>query len=253
VRLALLVAGTALPLIIFAAYIVFEDYRRDREDASERVLQTARSIRLVLDAEVQRITGGLEVLALTNTLREGDFAGFRRVASGFLSQYGTDGVLLVSDREGRPLFSSTTPDISSLSPRKNRETLERVFASKSPQYSNVSLGNVKQQPAVTVEVPVIRGGDVVYDISFSPPMEIFQSILDKQRPSDDWTISIVDGAGITFAHVPNPKETIGKRAAPFAAPHTAPAIAPMVSTSPPQPATKPCMSSNDLSKNRRAM
>ena len=108
VRLALLVAGTALPLIIFAAYIVFEDYRRDREDASQRVLETVRSIRLVLDAEVQRITGGLEVLALTNTLRDGDFKGFRRVASGFIGQYGEGGVLLVSDREGRPLFSSLT-------------------------------------------------------------------------------------------------------------------------------------------------
>ena len=59
---------------------------------------------------------------------------------------------------------------------------------------------------------MLRDGEVIYDISFSPPIEIFQSILDKQRPSDDWTISIFDGDGINFARVPNPKETIGKRA-----------------------------------------
>ena len=68
VRLALLVAGTTLPLIIFAAGIVYNDYEQDRGDASQRVLETVRSIRLVLDAEVLRMTGGLQVLALTSAL-----------------------------------------------------------------------------------------------------------------------------------------------------------------------------------------
>ncbi len=71
-RLALLVAGTTLPLIIFAAGIVFHNYEHDRQDASQRVLQTVRSIRLVLDAEIQRMTGGLEVLALTTSLLDGE-------------------------------------------------------------------------------------------------------------------------------------------------------------------------------------
>ncbi len=110
VRLALLVAGTTLPLIIFAAVIVFNNYEQDRKDASQRVLETARSIRLVLDAEIQRMTGGLQVLALTDTLRNGDFKGFRSIASGFLDQYGKEGVVLVTDREGHQLFSSATPD-----------------------------------------------------------------------------------------------------------------------------------------------
>jgi two-component sensor histidine kinase len=55
---------------------------------------------------------------------------------------------------------------------------------------------------------------VLYDISFSPPVEIFQAIIDKQRPSQDWTISIFDGNGISFARVPNPQDTIGKQASP---------------------------------------
>ena len=116
VRLGLLVAGTALPLIVFATFIVLENYEHDRKDASQRVLETVRSIRLVLDAEVKRMTGGLEVLALTNTLRDGNFGGFRRMSSGFLEQYGKDGILLVADREGRQLFSSATPDTSQPSP-----------------------------------------------------------------------------------------------------------------------------------------
>jgi len=213
-RLALLVAGTTLPLIVFAAGLVFNDYEQDRKDASRRVLETVRSIRLVLDAEMQRMTGGLRVLALTNTVRNGDFENFRRIASGFLDQYGKDGVVLVADRDGRQLFSSVTTDTSSLPPRNNRAIVDRVFASKTPQYSNLFIGAVKKRPIVTVEVPVLRDGEVLYDISFSPPIEIFQSLIEKQRPNQDWTISIFDGDGINFARMPNPEATVGRRASP---------------------------------------
>ena len=108
VRLALLVAGTTLPLIVFAVGLVFYNYEQDRRAATQRVIETVRSIRLVLDAEMQRMTGGLQVLSLTNSLRNRDFDGFRRIATGFLEQYGKDGVVLVADRDGRQLFSSVT-------------------------------------------------------------------------------------------------------------------------------------------------
>jgi two-component sensor histidine kinase len=214
VRLALLVAGTMLPLIVFAVGIVFNNYEQDRKDASRRVLETVRSIRLVLDAEVQRMTGGLQVLALTNSLRSGDFENFRRIALGFLDQYGKDGVVLVADRDGRQLFSSVTSDTASLPLRNNREIVDKVFSTKRPYYSNLFIGAVKQQLIVTVEVPVLRDGEVIYDISFSPPIALFQTLIEQQRPSEHWTISIFDREGVNLARVPNPQATVGMRASP---------------------------------------
>jgi two-component sensor histidine kinase len=214
VRLALLVAGTTLPLILFAAGIILRNYEEDRRAANLRVLETVRSIRLVLDAEVQRMTGGLQVLSLTNALRNGDFENFRRIALGFLDQYGKDGVILVADRDGRQLFSSVTTDTASLPPRNNRGIVEKVFATKQLQYSDLFVGAVKKRQIITVEVPVIRDGNVIYAISFSPPIGMFQSIVEKQRPSGDWTISIFDRQGINFARVPNPEATLGQRASP---------------------------------------
>ncbi|GAC1334592.1 MAG: hypothetical protein NVSMB20_08470 [Bradyrhizobium sp.] len=213
-RLALLVAGTTLPLIIFAAGIVFHDYEQDREAAAQRVVETVRSIRLVLDAEIQRMTGSMQMLSLTKVLRDRDFAGFRRISQGFLDQYGEGGVMLVADREGHQLFSSISPETASLPLRNNRAIIDRVFATKKPQYSNLFVGAVKRQPVVTVEVPVIRDGEVTLVVSFCPPIEIFQALIEKQRPSPDWTIAILDGSGINFARVPNPQETVGKRASP---------------------------------------
>ena len=166
-----------------------------------------RSIRLVLDAEMQRMTGGLQVLALPTRCATATSTSFRRIAAGFLDQYGKDGVVLVADRDGRQLFSSVTIDTASLPPRNNRDLVDKVFASKTPQYSNLFVGAVKKRPIVTVEVPVLRDGEVIYDISFSPPIEMFQSMIEKQRPNADWTISIFDGDGINFARMPNPHAT----------------------------------------------
>ena len=214
VRLALLVAGTMLPLIIFASVIITRGYQKDRVEASARVLATARSLRTVLDGEVLRITGSLQLLALTNSLRAGDFDRFRGIASGFLDQYSPDGVLLVSDRDGRQLFSSLATDASLLPRRNNVEITRKVFDTGRPAYSNLFIGSVLNKPILTVEVPVNIGGRVVYVISFTPPIAMFQDMLEKQRPNADWTMSMFDAEGINFARVPNPQQTVGKRASP---------------------------------------
>lgn len=208
-RLALLVAGTTLPLIVFAGSIVLHDYQLARSEAMRRVLDTVRSMRLVLDAEVQRMTGGLQVLALAGSLRDGDFDRFRTAASGFLAQYGERGLLLVADREGRQLFSSQT-ESKVLPPRSNREIMDKVFVGKAPQYSDLFKGSVGKRLTVTVEVPVMRDDEVIYDISFSPPMEIFQQLIEKQRPDGQWVVSLLDGKGAVFAHAPDPKDRFGK-------------------------------------------
>jgi hypothetical protein len=76
-RLAILVAGTILPLIGFAAAIVYQHYRQDQRDAFARVLQNTRSIQLILDREMQGIAG-LTVLAGSDSLMRGDFERLAR-------------------------------------------------------------------------------------------------------------------------------------------------------------------------------
>lgn len=212
VRLALLVAGSTLPLIIFVSAVIYRGYEKDREDAAARVLETARSLRIVLDAELQRITGSLHVLSLTDSLRSGDFERFRPMANGFLAQYPPGGGMIISDRSGKQLFSNLMTDASTLPPRNNMDVVRKVFEAGKPVFSNVFIGSGINRQILTVEVPVTIDGKVVYDISFSPPTAMFQAMIEKQRPNADWAISIFDAEGTNFARVPNPQETVGKKA-----------------------------------------
>lgn len=97
-RLAILVAGTILPLIGFAAAIVYQHYRQDQRDAFARVLQNTRSIQLILDREMQGIVSGLTVLAGSDSLMRGDFESFRSRARAFLAQFPDDPSIVIGDR-----------------------------------------------------------------------------------------------------------------------------------------------------------
>ena len=223
-RLAILVAGTTLPLIGFSAAIVYQHYRQDQQDAFGRVLQVTRSIQQVLDREMQGIVSGLTVLAGSDSLARGDFDAFRGRVQGFLAQFPGHASIIVGDREGRQVFNSSTEPGVLLPPRTSREDRDLVFRTRKPAFSELFVGSVSKRPIVTVTVPVMRGGEVVYDLSFDPPLEIFQRIIEQQKPTGDWTISIFDQKGINFARVPNPETTIGSHASPtlFACMFTAP-------------------------------
>ena len=179
------------------------------------MLETVRSIRLTLDAEMQRMTGGLQVLALTDTLRNGDFEGFRRIALGFLEQYGKGGVLLVADRDGRMLFSSVTTDTANLPLRNNRDIVEQglphpTAAIFQPVRRRREEDTDRDRRGAGVSR---RRGDLRHLLR--PPIEMFQPILEKQRPSDaTGRCRCSTRDGVVFARVPNPEETFGKRASP---------------------------------------
>jgi hypothetical protein len=157
-RLAILVAGTTLPLIGFSAAIVYQHYKQDQRDAFGRVLQFTRGIQLVLDREMQGIVSGLAVLAGADSLARDDFETFRARALAFLSQFPDDPSIVIADRQGRQLFSSAIPPNTPLPTRANRENRDEVFRTRKPSFSPLFVGSVSKRPIVTVTVPVFRKG-----------------------------------------------------------------------------------------------
>jgi two-component sensor histidine kinase len=210
-RLALLVAGTLLPLILFATGVVYLNHMRARDAAFDRVLEVVRGMRLVLDTEMHGLTLALEVLAGTQALQRGDMSGFRQNAAAFLNKYPGQSISLAT-RDGSQLLNTGLPPGAPLPPRINRDSIEQVFSTGKPAYSDLFIGSVTRSRIVTISVPVFRDGQVLYEMSFNVPLSLFQRIITQQQPSGDWTMSIFDHNGINFARVPNPEQTIGQSA-----------------------------------------
>jgi two-component sensor histidine kinase len=214
IRLALLVAGTMLPLILFATGIVYHEYMRSRDSAFDRVLETVRGMRLVLDSEMQSLTSALQVLALSQSLQHDDLEAFRLDVDTFLSQFPENVAISLADRDGRQVLNTRAQPGEPLPPRASREAVDQVFRTRGPAYSKLISGSVSGRPLVTVNVPVLRNGEVVYDLAFAPSLTTFQQIITQQRPNTEWTVAIFDQTGVSLARVPNPEETTGRSASP---------------------------------------
>jgi two-component sensor histidine kinase len=213
-RLSLLVAGTMLPLLLFAIGLIYVNHEHDREAAFERVLGTVRGIRLVVDSEMSSVVASLRTLALSEDLQRGDIERFRHLANVFVSQFTPESALVVADRDGRQLLNTRVAEGESLPPRRNQAGTEEIFRSGQPAFSRVFIGSVANKPIITVDVPVMRDGAVVYVLAFNPPIGLFQRTIEQQRPGHEWTMSIFDQDGVNFARIPNPDRTIGQRASP---------------------------------------
>jgi two-component sensor histidine kinase len=213
VRLGVLVAGTLLPLIVFAGVIVYRHHAENREAVFARVMQLVRSTRLILDSEVRSMTAGLQVLALSNALQRDDFEGFRRDTEAFLSQFPGQ-TIVIADRVGRQLFNTRSARGEALPLRATQSGTGEVFQTRRPVYSPLFTGSITNELIITITVPVIRDGEVAYELSFNPSLAEFQRIIERQRPSEHWTLALFDQNGINFARVPNPESTVGRRASP---------------------------------------
>ncbi|HZO46122.1 MAG TPA: sensor histidine kinase [Xanthobacteraceae bacterium] len=214
VRLGVLVAGTLLPLIIFAGVIVYQHHIERREETFSRVLQLVRSTRLILDSEVNAMTAGLQVLALSAALQRDDFEQFRRNAESFLSQFPEKHSIVIGDREGRLVFDTRPTPGTATPTRTTRLGTGDVFKTRRPAYSPLFTGTVSKEILITITVPVFRDAEVIYDLSFNPSLAEFQRIIERQRPNEDWTLSFFDQTGVVIARLPNPESAVGQPASP---------------------------------------
>jgi len=150
-RLGLLVAGTLLPLILFATGVVYLNHMRAREAAFDHVMEVVRGMRLVLDTEMHGLTLGLEVLAGSQALRRGDMDGFRQNAAAFLRRYPSQSISIAA-RDGQQLLNTGLPPGQTPPPRQNRDSIEKVFSTGKPAYSDLFIGSVTRSRIVTISV-----------------------------------------------------------------------------------------------------
>src|SRR5262245_27628741 len=214
VRLALLVAGTTLPLILFAAGLIYVNHVSEREAAFDRVLDNVRTIQRAMDTEIRAVASGLEVLGGSAALRRGDMEGFRGNVQVFLRRYPAVSAVSLARRDGTQIYNSRVQAGEPLPPRASRENIEAVFQTGRPAFSNIFVGSIVKQPIAVVSVPVFENETVAYEIGFNPPLQIFQALIERPGQSDEWTVGIFDRTGTSLARVPNPQQTIGQKASP---------------------------------------
>jgi len=202
VRLAVLVAGSMLPLLILAGFMVMQSYQRATDTAAASVLQTARSVVVAVDRDLESQVAALEILALSPSLRAGDLIAFRAEAERFLTRFPNGSGLSIADPTGQLRLNTAVGSDVPLPPRRDMEGVAQVLATKRPYISQLRIGRISQHPLFTVDVPVIEKGEVLYDLAFSPSLEPFYAMLEALDLPPGYVVSIFDRNGHHIARRP---------------------------------------------------
>lgn len=64
------------------------------------------------------------------------------------------------------------------------------------------IGTVTLRPIITVDVPVIKDGEVIYDLYFFPPRATFANLLVQQGLPNSWIVGVFDRQGHHVARIP---------------------------------------------------
>ena len=212
-RLAVLILASALPAVILAAFLLVYEQRLDREALEGNTLATARAMVNAIDSELAGITAAAQVLATSQRARSGDLAAFYAQAQEVVAAgIGTNVVL--SDPVGRQVVNTLRPLGERLPAHGNPDQLLAVLASGRPVVSDLYVGGVMRRPVMSVDVPVLRDGRMVYVLSVGVLPERFRAILGGQKLPAGWIGAVLDRSGTIVARTQEHERFVGAKAAP---------------------------------------
>ncbi|HZX28139.1 MAG TPA: EAL domain-containing protein [Telluria sp.] len=208
--LMFLVGVLLLPSLVATTALAVKNFNDGVTAHRESTIQTARAMAHVVDGELAGLRAAAQALAVAPPLQQGDLAGFYDYARSVQTTTASYAVVL-SDLHGQALLNTAVPFGARLPLLANRDQLERVLAQRAPVISELFYGALKQQQALSVAVPVYRGGDVRYVLELRVLPQRFSQILLEQRLDPDWIASIIDGNGTIIARTQGAERYAGHK------------------------------------------
>ena len=230
-HLIVLVGAAVLPVLFFAGIIVRQDLAERREIMDRGMQDTVRALSLAVDGEIKTSLAVLQTLAASPFLDRGDLAHFHDVCARTMGNR-PDAYVVLFDPTGKVLMNSSRsygaalpnpltatrpagadvryPDV----PLGGGDPVKSVLESGMPVVSDLFISLITRAPRISLEVPVVRAGELRYVLEMSIDAAEFTRVLQTQRPPADSVLSLVDRRGIVIARTRDAPGRVGKRVTP---------------------------------------
>ena len=199
-----IVLVSLLPGLVGIAALVYRMSLDDRVQIEIDMVRTARGLTQTLDAELARARAVALALATSSHLVAHDLAGFHRRARALLETEGIGHNIMLSDAHGQQVLNTLVPIGTALLGHGDPSLGTRSFDAPRPLVSDVFISKTTGQPIVTVDVPVMAAGRVVYGLSLVLAPQDFDNILRNYKLPAGWI-----GASPTAAEPPWPGRPCG--------------------------------------------
>src|SRR5690349_8972313 len=203
----LLVGAAVLPLLLFAIVIVRQDVAERRQIMDRGMQDTVRALSLAVDGEVKTSLAVLQTLAASPFLDRGDLAHFHEICARTMAAR-PDAYVVLFDPTGKVLLNSSRafgaalpnpltgtrpagadtryPDV----PLGGGDPVKNVLESGAPVVSDIFISLLTQAPRISLDVPVVRAGELRYVLEMSIDAVEFTRVLQAQRPPDNAVLSL---------------------------------------------------------------
>jgi two-component sensor histidine kinase len=206
--LALFAAALALPLLALAAFSLNRMASLEQAQLERRIHQVSEDLARTIDRELDRSVTSLETLATSRSLLRGDFAGFHAQATQALRR--TKSAIILLEPDLWPLLNTRVPYGQQLPAIADRETAQRVVATKKAQISGLVIGSVSKLPIFNVLVPILAKGELRYVLLMALEASNLADMLKAQSLDRQWTTGITDLKGTIIARSERHDDFVGK-------------------------------------------
>jgi hypothetical protein len=203
-----------LPTLLVAAFLVRRVINDDRLAVEHRLLDAARADAAMIDTELEGTIRGLQGLAQSDHLTDGDIPAFYVQAKRLVTTQPTWAAVSLIAPDGDQILNTTVPFGSVLPLVTDRRSFDRALR-KMPAIGALRAGRVSGQLGFSVRVPVIRNDRVAYVISAWITSSNFAHVLRRQASlSNEWVRGVVDTDGVVVARSREPERFVGRKGTP---------------------------------------
>lgn len=209
-----LVISCMVPSMAGALFIFQHDVQDAREELEKSSIRSARILGLEVDQAFSKAKTVAVLLSQAPPLLADDLAVFHRNATLALARVEMNAALVVSDTRGQQVLNTLTRFGADLPPYGDQAQLRQVIASGKPVLSNVFIGGVSKKPVVTVAVPVVRQGEIVYVLSLSINPETLNAMVREKTFPAEWIVTVFDAQGTIAARSHDFEKWVGHKPSP---------------------------------------
>lgn len=214
--LVLLVAGTLLPVVLFAIAVVYKLSSQEQAASERRILLAARNLASTVEREFSSTTRTLQALAASEHLRQGNLNAFHNDAKRVAETQATWVSVILLSSKGQQLVNTRHPFGTQSLSVVEQESLQHIVKTRQPTVGNLAAG--KRKPnivAFPVRIPVMRNDKLQYILTAVITQESMAKVVNERTAIDgEWTRTVVDGKGVVVARTRNPERFVGKLGTP---------------------------------------
>ena len=213
--LVLLVAGTLLPVVLFAIAVVHKLSAQEQAKSEQRILLATRNLAETIEHEFSITARTLQAVGASEALEREDLATFHSEAKRVAESQATWLSVILLTPDGRQLVNTRQPFGKPLPSVVEPASLQYVVKTQQPTVGNLAVGKVERSLAFPVRVPIIREQDVQYILTAIITQKALANVVHEQTTIDgEWTRTVVDGQGVVVARTRNPTRFVGQRGTP---------------------------------------